>query len=232
MLHNFKRIATASGLYHEIQWNLDNAAVAADPDWEPLLVMPPHPEYPCAHCFAAGAAVEVLQEFFSSDAVSATYVYPPLGVLRPWESFSQIAQEMENARVWAGIHFHSAAEHGTRLGQQVAEYALTNYLQPLSKSSGVDSLVMSPRKQCPPGRPCRRLAACAGCAKRPLRARARWGHGRGRGVGAQSGRRRRWNRPLHVSIPVAPRRLCGRPWPPCHGTAPRARQASRPGRAV
>jgi hypothetical protein len=125
----------------------DNAAVAADPHWEPLLVTPPHPEYPCAHCFASGAAVKVFQEFFGSDAVSATYVYPPLGVLRRWESFSQIAQEMENARVWAGIHFRSAAAHGTRLGQQVAGYALTNYLQPLSKPSGADSLVTSPRKQ-------------------------------------------------------------------------------------
>jgi hypothetical protein len=55
-----------------------------------------------------------------------------LGVLRRWDSFSQIAQEMEDARVWAGIHFRSADEHGTLLGQKVAEYAMTNYLQPMS----------------------------------------------------------------------------------------------------
>lgn len=110
----------------------DNPAISADPGWEPLLVTPPHPEYPSAHTFASGAAVQVFQEFFGSDAVSATYVYPPLGVLLRWESFSQIAKEMEDARVWAGIHFRTADEHGTLLGQKVAEYALTNYLQPLS----------------------------------------------------------------------------------------------------
>jgi len=110
----------------------DNPAISADSAWEPLLVTPPHPDYPSAHTLASGAAVKVFQEFFGSDAVSATYVYPPLGVLRRWDSFSQIAQEMEDARVWAGIHFRSADEHGTLLGQKVAEYAMTNYLQPLS----------------------------------------------------------------------------------------------------
>jgi hypothetical protein len=109
----------------------DNPAISADPGWEPLLVTPPYPEYPSTHCFAFGAAVKVFQEFFGSDAVGATYVYPPSGVLRRWESFSQIAQEMEEARVWAGIHFRTADEHGTRLGQKVAEYAMTHYLQPL-----------------------------------------------------------------------------------------------------
>jgi hypothetical protein len=110
----------------------DNPAISADSAWEPLLVTPPHPDYPSAHTLASGAAVKVFQEFFGSNAVSATYVYPPLGVLRRWDSFSQIAQEMEDARVWAGIHFRSADEHGTLLGQKVAEYAMTNYLQPMS----------------------------------------------------------------------------------------------------
>jgi hypothetical protein len=111
----------------------DNPAISADPSWEPLLVTPPHPEYPSAHCFTSGAAVKVFQEFFGSDAVSATSVYPSLGVLRRWDSFSQITQEMEDARVWAGIHFRTADDHGMLLGQKVAEYAMTNYLQPLGK---------------------------------------------------------------------------------------------------
>jgi hypothetical protein len=110
----------------------DNPAIVADPAWEPLLVTPPHPDYPSAHTIASGAAVKVFQEFFGSDALNATYVYPPLGVLRRWNSFSQIVQEMEDARVWAGSHFRSADEHGTLLGQKVAEYAMTNFLQPLS----------------------------------------------------------------------------------------------------
>jgi len=93
-------------------------------------VTPPHPDYPSGHCLGAGAAVAVFQAVFGSDRFSTSYVYPPLGVVRRWESFSQIAKEVEDARVWGGIHFRSADEHGTQLGRQVAEFALKTRLQP------------------------------------------------------------------------------------------------------
>jgi hypothetical protein len=106
------------------------AAVFGDSSWEPLIVTPPHPEYPSGHCTGAGAAVAVLQAMYGSDKFSASYVYPPLGVLRRWESFSQIAKEVEDARVWGGIHFRTADQHGTELGRLVAEYVLKTMLQP------------------------------------------------------------------------------------------------------
>jgi hypothetical protein len=106
------------------------AAVFGDSSWEPLIVTPPHPEYPSGHCTGAGAAVAVLQAMYGSDEFSASYVYPPLGVLRRWESFSQIAKEVEDARVWGGIHFRTANQHGTELGRLVAEYVLKTMLQP------------------------------------------------------------------------------------------------------
>jgi hypothetical protein len=107
-----------------------NSPMSADPTWEPLIVTPPHPDYPSGHCLGAGAAVAVLQAMFGDDNFSASFVYPPLGVLRRWESFSQIAKEVEDARVWGGIHFRTADQHGTQLGRQVGEFALKTLLQP------------------------------------------------------------------------------------------------------
>lgn len=101
---------------------------SSDPAWEPLLVTPPHQDYPSGHALAAGAAVAVLQAVIGSDQVKASYVYPPLGVLRRWERFSQIVKEVEDARVWGGIHFRTADEHGTHLGQQIAEYGLKTFM--------------------------------------------------------------------------------------------------------
>ena len=75
----------------------------------------------------------------------------------------------------------------------------------------------------PPAAP-RQAAAAA--------APARWGPCRWRGVDDRVGARRRWQRPCNLPLLLAARRRCGRPWPPCHGTAPRVPQASRPGRAV
>ena len=97
------------------------------------MVTPPHQEYPSAHCAAAGAAEAVLQQFFGTDKVSASYIYPPLGVLRRWDSFSKISQEVEDARVWGGIHFRTAVEHGTQVGRKIGAYALKAHLQAVSR---------------------------------------------------------------------------------------------------
>lgn len=110
-----------------------NGAVQGDATWEPMMVTPPHQEYPSAHCAAAGAAEAVLQQFFGTDKVSASYVYPPLGVLRRWDSFSKISQEVEDSRVWGGIHFRTAVEHGTQVGRKIGAYALKAHLQAVSR---------------------------------------------------------------------------------------------------
>jgi hypothetical protein len=107
-----------------------NAEIAVDSGWDPLLVTPPHPEYPCAHCLSAGAAVAVLQHVFGGDRLATSYVYPPLGVLLRWDSFSQIEKEVENARVWGGIHYRTAVEHGSQIGRQIGEFAIKTQMRP------------------------------------------------------------------------------------------------------
>ena len=82
---------------------------------------------------AAGAAVAVLQKFAGGDKISAGYVYPPLGVQRQWTSLAQIAKEVEDARVWGGIHFRTATEHGTQIGRKISEHGLNTYMQLVNK---------------------------------------------------------------------------------------------------
>jgi hypothetical protein len=105
---------------------------ASDKSWEPIMVTPPHPEYPSAHCGAVGAAEAVLQHYFG-DKVKAGYVYPPLGVPRQWDSLSQISKEVEDSRVWAGIHFRTAVVHATQVGRQIGKYTVETQLQPAGK---------------------------------------------------------------------------------------------------
>src|SRR3954470_13632192 len=50
--------------------DLGNAELKGDKNWEPLLVTPPHPEYPSAHAVFSGAAESVLRAFFGSDEVN------------------------------------------------------------------------------------------------------------------------------------------------------------------
>jgi len=60
-----------------------NPALAADPTWEPLMVTPPHQDYPSGHTLGVGAAVAVLQAVFHTDTFASAYMFPlPFGVLR------------------------------------------------------------------------------------------------------------------------------------------------------
>jgi len=112
-----------------------HGAVPADPTWESLLVTPPHPEYPSAHCIVAGTFAQVMREFFGSEELKFSYVFPPgLGMMRSYTSLAQIEKEMEDARVFAGIHFRSTDEHSTELGRKVGAYAVANHLRAAASS--------------------------------------------------------------------------------------------------
>ena len=54
--------------------------------------------------------------------------YPPVfGVTRTYARFSQISEEVENARVWGGIHFRSADQDGAAVGRRIGEMALRGF---------------------------------------------------------------------------------------------------------
>jgi hypothetical protein len=107
-----------------------NGAITADPNWEPLLVTPPHPEFPSGHCILSGAYAQVLHDFFQSDEIKFTHVYPPgRGLMRTYTSFSQMAQEMEDARVFSGIHFRSTDVESTELGRKIGAHVIASSMQ-------------------------------------------------------------------------------------------------------
>ena len=109
-----------------------NAALAADPNWEPLLPTPAHPEYPSGHAIYSGATERVLQEFFG-DKVNVSLTNPAVKSTRTYQSLSQMGQEVVDARVWGGIHYRTSDVHAAELGHKVAEYGIQNVLRPVEK---------------------------------------------------------------------------------------------------
>ena len=108
------------------------AGIPPDPAWDSLLVTPPHPEFPSGHCLVTGAFAQAYRELLGSDEVRLDYVYPPGGgVMRSYTSFTQIEKEMEDARVWGGIHFRTTDEQSTELGRAIGRYVATSALRPL-----------------------------------------------------------------------------------------------------
>jgi hypothetical protein len=94
-------------------------------------VTPPHPDYPSAHALFSGAAEAVLRAFFGSDEVNVSVTFPgPFGVTRSYGSFSEITREVDNARVWGGIHFRSADTDGSEVGRKIGQIAVRDFPKP------------------------------------------------------------------------------------------------------
>ena len=111
-----------------------NDATSADATWEGLFSpFPAHPEYPSGHALYTGAMETVLRDFFGTDRMTLAVTNPDRKISRTFASFSEIAKSVEDARVWAGIHFRGADIDGTRMGRRVAEYALKNCMRPIAK---------------------------------------------------------------------------------------------------
>jgi hypothetical protein len=57
-------------------------------------------------------------------------------VTRTYHSLAQTGQEVEEARVWGGIHYRTAVVHGSEVGRTVDDYGLKNHLRPVSSAAG------------------------------------------------------------------------------------------------
>ena len=106
-----------------------NLATIADPNWTPLLITPPHPEYPSGHSTLTAAAIVVLAHYFgkNSSIIVDSEVSP--GVVRSFSDFASAQVELNNARVYGGIHFRTACDDGQATGTAVARFLLKNAFQ-------------------------------------------------------------------------------------------------------
>src|SRR5207248_1677915 len=108
-----------------------NPATTADPNWQPLLVTPPFPEYPSGHSMVSGAAGAVLAEVFGEHTTFGVVSDAMPGVVRSFQNFSAALAEVNSARVFAGIHFRSSTEDAQAAGIMTARYVTAYALLPV-----------------------------------------------------------------------------------------------------
>jgi PAP2 superfamily len=108
----------------------DNPRTVPDPTWLPEVGnTTPDPSYPGAHAVISAAGEAVLISFFHRDHFNfqvTSEVMP--GVQRSFDSFSDAAQEATLSRIFAGVHFRFDLTQGQRLGRQVADFVVENFL--------------------------------------------------------------------------------------------------------
>jgi hypothetical protein len=106
-----------------------NPDTIADPAWLSYQVTPSYPDYTCGLTNNSGAALEVLRQYFETDAIA--YTFTAAGVTRSYSSLSQAGDESVDARVFGGMHFRTGCERGLRQGEHVARFVVKHHLEPV-----------------------------------------------------------------------------------------------------
>jgi hypothetical protein len=109
-----------------IQVGGGNPALTADPNWLPLGTTPSHPEYPAAHGCVTGAVSTILAEYFGPKlAFSVDSLVT--NTTHNFTSTSDLMKEVENARIYAGFHYHHSVIQGRVLGLKVGNQLVQRY---------------------------------------------------------------------------------------------------------
>src|SRR6266478_2128312 len=103
-----------------------NPAIVGDPTWTPLVTTALDPDYPAAHAVISADAATVLAAFFGNkDQIRATSDVLP-GVVATYTSYNDVATEAGLSRIYAGNHTRIAADVGYTLGNNVAQFAISD----------------------------------------------------------------------------------------------------------
>ena len=108
----------------------NNPETLADPNWLPEVInTAPDPSYPGAHAVISAGAAAVLISVLEKDELdfNATSEVMP-GVERSFERLSAAAEEATLSRIFAGAHFRFDLTAGQRLGRDVADFVVDNFL--------------------------------------------------------------------------------------------------------
>jgi hypothetical protein len=153
-------MSTLYAKYHYLFWRpvtaIDPSAVIADgfgpvpgyddgnlstveqTGWRPLLTTPNHPEYPAAHGVITSAMAEVFSTFLGTNQIDLDiHGFDPAGpagnlnAVRHFSRANDLRQEIIDARLWAGLHYHFSSVAGVILGRKVAKYDLSHAFRPV-----------------------------------------------------------------------------------------------------
>jgi hypothetical protein len=127
--------------YHYVFWRPITAIHGADTDgnplterdaaWAPLITTPCFPSYQSAHATGSNAARRIAERLFGGEGMRTIVVSNPAvpGVTLRYKRFSEITDDVDDARVYGAIHFRFDQEAGARLGKSVADYILKTKLR-------------------------------------------------------------------------------------------------------
>jgi L-amino acid N-acyltransferase YncA len=93
------------------------------PEWKPMIVTPPHPEYPAAHATVSMAAATILTTILGNNVSFTDNTYRYRGFKsHHFNNLIDAAKEAGLSRFYGGIHYKKSIEAGYTEGKDVAGY--------------------------------------------------------------------------------------------------------------
>jgi hypothetical protein len=100
-------------------------ATSPDTSWLPLIVGN-HPEYPSGHARGTAALTELLRNYFGTKRVELVMssTAAGAGVPRTYENLDDLVADVQNARVWGGLHFRTTMTRTAKYFPRIARQAV------------------------------------------------------------------------------------------------------------
>jgi hypothetical protein len=135
-------VASFFNKYHYNFWRPETAIRAgstdgnpktdADPAFLPFILTPCFPSYPSNHASGTNGGTEALRRLYGESGHSITLTNPALPtIVLLYTSFEQIDDDVDDARVYGGIHFRTDQDAGARLGRAVGTAVYKHNLRPV-----------------------------------------------------------------------------------------------------
>ena len=133
-------VAVMETKYHYAFWRPETAIRAGDTDgnpatepdnaFAPYITAPCFPSYGSAHAAASYAALSVLEAHFGDGAVSVSLEHPAVpGLVLHYDSLEAITDDIDDARVYGGIHFRFDQRAGAKQGRRIGQWILRHQLR-------------------------------------------------------------------------------------------------------
>ena len=114
--------------------NDGNPQTEADATWTSLIATPPYPDYTSGANNLSGSFTTIVRRFFDADKVTfkvTTTAAQAVPNERTYHRFSDLADDVVEARIYLGIHFRFADTAARREGTRVATQAFNHFLRPV-----------------------------------------------------------------------------------------------------
>jgi hypothetical protein len=111
-----------------------NRRTAGRADFTPFIATPCFPSYPSAHASASYAARWILQRTWRGADFSVTLSHPAVaGVTIRYRTLKELTDDIDDARIYGGIHFRFDQVAGGIQGHRIANYVLGHALRDMDR---------------------------------------------------------------------------------------------------